>query len=99
MMRLFSSETFDTACRIEIEQSSEHFHAHVELAGNIDIWPGDQVRVHGDPITIGFGERRVFDRKATVRRAGLLRRVWTRFASHFELAELYEVSFTPGRLS
>ena len=98
MTRLFSSEVFETPCRIEIEQSPEHFHAHVELAGNIEIHPGDQVRVHGDPIMVGFGEKRIFDRNATVRRAGLLRRMWTRFASNFELAELYEVSFTPGRL-
>lgn len=99
MTRLFSTERFDTACRIEIEQSPEHFHAHVELAGDVAIQPGDQVRVHGDPIMVGFGERRVFDRTATVQRAGLLRRLWTRIASNFELAELYEVSFTPGRLS
>jgi hypothetical protein len=99
MMQLFSSASFDTPCRIEIEQSPEHFHAHVELADGIDMQPGDRVRVHGDPIRIGFGERRVFDRTATVQRAGLLRRAWTRFASNFELAELYEVSFTPGRVS
>ena len=98
-MQLFSSKSFDTPCRIEIEQSPEHFHAHVELADSIEIQPGDRVRVHGDPIRIGFGERRVFDRLATVQRAGLLRRAWTRFASNFELAELYEVSFTPGRVS
>ena len=73
--------------------------AHVELADQIEMQPGDRVRVHGDPVTIGFGERRVFDRIATVQRAGLLRRSWTRFASNFELAELYEVSFTPGRLA
>jgi len=30
--------------------------------------------------------------------AGPLLRAWTRFAGHFEMAELYEVSFTPGRL-
>jgi hypothetical protein len=99
MMRLFSSERFDTPCRIEIEQSPEHFHAHVELADHIEIQPGDRVQVHGDPIMVGFGERRVFNRTATVQRAGLLRRAWTRFAGHFELAELYEVSFTPGRLA
>ncbi|WP_448658386.1 hypothetical protein ACPVPU_13060 [Sphingomonas sp. CJ99] len=99
MTRLFSTERFDTECRIEVEQSPEHFHAHVELAGNVDIQPGDRVRVHGAPITIGFGERRVFDRRATVQRAGLIRRAWTRFASNFEITELYEVSFTPGRLS
>jgi hypothetical protein len=38
-------------------------------------------------------------REATVERAGFLERVWVRLAAHFELAELYEVSFTPGRLS
>lgn len=98
MTRLFSSEVFDTPCRIEVEQSAEHFHAHVELAGDLEIEPGDQVRVHGDPIHVGFGESLIFHRNATVRRAGLFRRVWTRFAGHFEMAELYEVSFNPGRL-
>lgn len=99
MTRLLSSETFDTPCRIEVEQSAEHFHAHVELDGDIEIHPGDQVRVHGAPITIAFGESAVFHRRATVRRAGLLRRAWTKFAGQLELAELYEVSFTPGRLT
>ena len=60
MTRLFSSEQFDTPCRIEIEQSSEHFHAHVELDGNIEIQPGDRVRVHGDPVMVAFGESVVF---------------------------------------
>lgn len=99
MIQLFSSAAFDTPCRIEIEQSPDHFHAHVELVDQIEMQPGDRVRVHGDPIRIGFGERRIFDRLATVQRAGLLRRTWTRFASNFELAELYEVSFTPGRVA
>ena len=97
-MGLFSGKRFDTACRIEIEQSPDHFHAHVELADNIEIQPGDRVRVHGSPIQIEFGERVVYDRVATVQRAGMLRRAWTRFAGHFEMAELYEVSFTAGRL-
>jgi hypothetical protein len=98
MTGLFSARPFETGCRIEIEQSPDHFHAHVELAGDVDIQPGDRVQVLGDPITIGFGERRIFDRRATVQRAGLLRRAWTRFASNFELTELYEVSFTPGKI-
>ncbi|MBL0923024.1 MAG: hypothetical protein IBJ12_00970 [Sphingomonadaceae bacterium] len=98
MTGLFSSESFETPCRIEVEQSAEHFHAHVELDGDITIEPGDRVRVHGDPIAVAFGESIVLHRHATVCRAGLLRRAWTKFASNFELAELYEVSFTPGRL-
>ena len=98
MTRLLSSETFDTPCRIEVEQSADHFHAHVELDGDIEIRPGDRVQVHGEPIMVAFGESVVLHRHATVRRAGLLRRAWTKFSGHFEMAELYEVSFTPGRL-
>lgn len=90
---------FDTACRVEIEQSAEFFHAHVELADNVPIGPGDRVRVHGDPIAIRFGERAVFERTATVERAGPLARAWTRLAAYFDFAELYEVSFSPRRWS
>ena len=50
------AESFDIPCRIAVEQSDEHFHAHVEFAENIAIHPGDRVRVHGDPIQISFGE-------------------------------------------
>jgi hypothetical protein len=94
-----SARRFETRCRIEIEQSAEHFHAHVELADNVPIYPGDSVRVHGAPIMVTFGERVSFERTATVERAGPLRRFWTRLSGYFELSELYEVSFTPGRLS
>ena len=57
MIRLFSSEKFETPCRIEIEQSAEHFHAHVELDGDVELGPGDQVKVHGDAVKLPFGER------------------------------------------
>jgi len=92
-----SRTRFDTPCRIEIENSHEHFHAHVELAGGVPIHPGDKVRVHGDPIVIPFGESASFDRTATVTRASAIERLWTRLAGHFEMTELYEVSFTPRR--
>lgn len=98
MSRLFYNEAFDTGCRIEIEQSPEQFHAHVKLDGDVPIFPGDQVQVHGAPVTVAFGEKLSFERTATVRRAGPLRRAWTKLASYFELGELYEVSFNPGRL-
>ncbi|WP_037502393.1 hypothetical protein [Sphingomonas jaspsi] len=89
---------FDIPCRIAIEQSEEHFHAHVELDGDIPIYPGDRVRVHGDPVQVRFGESVIFDRMATVTRAGPLQRAWTKIAAYFDLGELYEVSFTSGRL-
>lgn len=89
---------FDTPCTITVEQSSEHFHAHVELPDNIRMEPGDKVRVHGDPISIPFGSREVFHRTATVTRAGPVARALVRCAAYFDLAELYEVSFNAGRI-
>jgi hypothetical protein len=90
--------SFDTPCRIIIEQTDEHFHAHVDLDGDIPIYPGDSVRVHGKPIQITFGQSEVHDRLATITRAGPLTRAWIRFAAYFDLRELYEVSFTSGSL-
>jgi hypothetical protein len=98
MTRLFSSERFDTSCRIEVQQNADHFHAHVDLDGDLEIHPGDRVHVHGAPIVVAFGENVILHRNATIHRAGILRQAWTKFAGQFELTELYEVSFTPGRL-
>lgn len=92
------ARSFDIPCRIAVEQSENHFHAHVELADGIEMEPGDKVRVHGDPISIPFGRREVFHRTATVTRAGPLERALTRLAAYFDLKELYEVSFNPGRV-
>jgi hypothetical protein len=93
-----STRSFDIPCRIEIEQSEEHFHAHVELEGDVPIYPGDKVRVHGAPVRVAFGQSAVFDRVATVTRAGPLERAWTKVIAYFDLRELYEVSFSPGRI-
>lgn len=90
------ARSFDTPCRVAVEQSEEHFHAHVELADDIAIHPGDRVRVHGAPISIPFGARAVFERTATVTRAGPMVRAWTRVRAYFDLTELYEVSFHAG---
>ncbi|MEM9501260.1 MAG: hypothetical protein AAF941_05385 [Pseudomonadota bacterium] len=89
---------FETPCTISVEQSSDHFHAHVELSDEIEMEPGDKVLVHGDPISIPFGSKAVFERTATVTRAGPLKRGLTRLAAYFDLAELYEVSFNAGRI-
>jgi len=90
--------TFQTGCTIEVEQTPEFFHAHVELDGDIEIGPGDKVRVHGAPVQIAFGQRRVERRTATVERATWWQRHWIKFTARFELTELYEVSFTPRRM-
>ncbi|MEM8724585.1 MAG: hypothetical protein AAGE86_03595 [Pseudomonadota bacterium] len=97
-MSTANARVFETPCTITVEQSSEHFHAHVELPDEIEMEPGDKVRVHGDPISIPFGSKEVFHRKATVTRAGPLKRVLVKAAAYFDLAELYEVSFNAGRI-
>lgn len=95
---MMSRTRFDTPCIISVEQSEHHFHAHVELAGNVPIYPGDSVRVHGEPIQIPFGHSATFERSATVTRAGPIERALTKLAAYFDLKELYEVSFNPGRI-
>ncbi len=86
------------ACTIEVEHTASSLHAHVELDGQIELRPGDRVRVHGPPIRVPFGQALSLRREATVERAGWLERQWTRMVARFALSELYEVSFTPGRL-
>ncbi|MEL6486106.1 MAG: hypothetical protein AAFQ13_03040 [Pseudomonadota bacterium] len=93
-----TARVFEVGCTITIEQSPEHFHAHVDLPDDVVMEPGDKVRVHGDPISIPFGSREVFHRTATVTRAGPVMRALTRLAAYFDLAELYEVSFNAGRI-
>ena len=43
------AETIEVPCTVEIEQTSESLHAHVELDGDIEIRPGDEVIVHDAP--------------------------------------------------
>jgi hypothetical protein len=90
-------QTFLIPCTVEIEHSVDSLHAHVELDGNFEIHPGDEVLVHDAPTDVPFGEKILVNRTATIIRAGKLERVWTRFSGHFELSELYEVSFSQRR--
>jgi hypothetical protein len=92
-------KTSDGPCTVEIEQTSETLHAHVVLDGDIEIRPGDEVRVHNAPTHVEFGERLVVRRTATVVRAGPVNRLRARIEGYLELTELYEVSFSDGRAS
>ena len=90
------SRCFELPARVALERTDENLFAHVELP--LDIRPGDSFRLLGPPVHLAFGERAEFTRLAAVRRASPLRRLWTRFAGHFALTELYEVSFSEGTL-
>jgi hypothetical protein len=99
-MSLLSSlrrRSFDAACTVEIERSADSLHAHVVIDGNCEIRPGDEVLVHNSPTNAQFGQRIVVRRKATITRAGLPERLWTRLAGNFDLTDLYDVSFTERR--
>lgn len=95
----FLARSFDIGCRVEVEHTAEHLHAHVRLDDEVAIEPGDQIRVHGEPIRVMFGSREVFCRTATVTRAAPLRRLFVRLRARFELTELYELSFSSGRIA
>jgi hypothetical protein len=90
-------EVFDVPCTIEIENTFESLHAHVDLDGNVPIEAGDEVLVHGDIIRVPYGEKLTLRRNATVTRANWLERALTKIGARFELTELYEVSFSSGR--
>lgn len=90
----FGRRVLDVPCTIEIEHTAASLHAHVDLDG-IEVGPGDTVQVHDAPTAVGFGEKFVCRRHATVVLAGWAERLWTKATAFLELTELYEVSFTP----
>lgn len=87
-------ETFEVGCTVDVQNTFDSLHAYVELDGDVAIGPGDEVIVHGAPVEVPYGERQVFKRTATVRRAGALERAWTRLTGDFEFMELCEFSFS-----
>jgi hypothetical protein len=93
---LVGRERFEVGCTVEVEHSFDSLHAHVELDGDPPLTPGDRVVVHGEPVDVGFGERLVERRTATVIRAHPVERAWTRLTGGFELMELCEFSFSSG---
>lgn len=98
MTSLFGrAPSVDVPCTIEVENTFDSLHAHVELDGGVVIGPGDEVRVHGERIVVPYGERLTLRRMATVRRAGPIERLWTRMTGDLEFMELLEFSFSSGR--
>jgi hypothetical protein len=102
-MSIFSTSTIarrhvNVACNVEIANTAEALHAHVFLNG-LEVEAGDSVLVHDAPTDVAFGESLSCDRRATVSRASLFDKLWVRLSSRFELTTLYEVSFSPDRLT
>lgn len=86
-------------CVVRVEHGAWGIGAHVEIEGDPRVGPGDRVRVEGPPIRWqldGIVEER---RMAVLTRATWLERLRARLEGRVALHELYEVSFTPGRLA
>ncbi|WP_119169131.1 hypothetical protein [Algihabitans albus] len=94
---LFGRREVEVPCTVEVANTFESLHAHVELAQESDLNPGDAVRVHGEAIQACYGETFKLERRATVTRAGWLERAWTRVIGHFEFMELLDISFSDRR--
>ena len=92
------TRSFTVPCTIRVEHTYESLEAHVELDGGIEPGIGDRILVHGAPVSVPFGRSLVLRREATVTRANFIERALVRFKSMFELTELYEVSFSDGRV-
>jgi hypothetical protein len=98
MFGLFKPKSREVVpCTIEIENTFESLHAHVELHGTAPVEAGDEVLVHGDDIRVPYGQKVTLQRDATVTRASGLSRALTLLTAKLELTELYEVSFSSGR--
>ncbi|MFN4024775.1 MAG: hypothetical protein ACK4MQ_08080 [Hyphomonas sp.] len=93
-----STRQVTVPCTIRIEHTYESLEAHVELDGGLEPGIGDRVLVHGAPVSVPFGEGIVLRRQATLTRANFLERMFTRLHAMFLLTELYEVSFSDGRV-
>ena len=92
--KLLQRERITTPCTVEVSHTFESLHAHVILDGDIEIRPGDEVLVHGREIEVPYGEVRTERRQATITRATLVERLWTRATGDLEFMELCEFSFS-----
>jgi uncharacterized Zn finger protein len=93
-MPLFTRSTEDVPCTVEVSHRFESLHAHVRFNKGAVVFTGDEVMVHGKPVVAAYGEVIIEDRTATITRASLLERLWTRMTGDFGFMELCEFSFS-----
>ncbi len=93
-MGIFTRETETVPCTVEVSHRFESLHAHVRFNNGAVVHPGDEVLVHGKPIMAAYGEVVTEDRTATITRASLIERAWTRLTGDLDFMELCEFSFS-----
>ncbi|MGQ0567290.1 MAG: hypothetical protein ACT4OK_19810 [Gemmobacter sp.] len=98
-MGLFTREREEVPVTVEVSHRFESLHAHVRFNNGAVVHPGDEVLVHGRPVMAAWGEVISEDRTATITRASLVERLWTRATGDFGFMELCEFSFSDEVLS
>ena len=93
-MNLLSRRRETVPCTVEVSHRFESLHAHVRFNDGSVVHPGDEVIVHGAPVMAAWGEVIREDRQATITRASLAERLWTRATGDLEFMELCEFSFS-----
>lgn len=93
-MPIFSRNREEAPCTVEVSHRFDSLHAHVRFNDGTVVHPGDSVFVHGTPVMAKFGEVVSEDRVATITRASLVERLWTRMTGDLEFIELCEFSFS-----
>ena len=93
-MGLLTKDFERAPCTVEVSHKFESLHAHVRFDNGAVIYPGDEVKVKGPEIMAPSGEIVIEQREATIIRASLLERLWTRLTGDFEVMELCEFSFS-----
>ncbi|MFO1160324.1 MAG: hypothetical protein U1E60_15910 [Reyranellaceae bacterium] len=92
-----SHRAIEVGCTIDLANTADSLHAHVELDGAPEIGPGDRVLVHGAPTALAHGETLVARRRATILRSAWLERVMVKTSGYFGLTGLLEIGFSVGR--
>ena len=93
-MAMFTRKAEVVPCTVEVSHRFESLHAHVRFNNGAVVHPGDEVQVHGQPVLAAYGELVIEDRTATITRASLVERAWTRLTGDLGLMELCEFSFS-----
>ncbi len=93
-MGLFARHKETAPCTVEVSHRFESLHAHVRFNNGAVVHPGDEVLVHGAPVMAAYGELVREDREATITRASLIERLWTRMTGDLDFMELCEFSFS-----
>lgn len=93
---LLRREVTRVSCTVDVQNTFDGVYAHVDLATNTPVGPGDIVQVLGDRIIAPYGAKFTLFRTAEVTRVGRLERLLTRMMGKLECLELFEVSFSSG---